>query len=97
MFYVYILQSESTGRFYTGSTADLDRRLAEHNSHAARATKNRGPWRIVHSESFPTRQQAMARERYFKTGHGRAELRKIVEAGARSSTGRGRLGDTLNQ
>ncbi|HET9183670.1 MAG TPA: GIY-YIG nuclease family protein, partial [Candidatus Angelobacter sp.] len=69
MFYVYVLQSESTGRSYTGSTADLDRRFSQHNSDSATATKNRGPWILVHSESFPTRREAMAREKYFKTGH----------------------------
>ncbi|NLA41614.1 MAG: GIY-YIG nuclease family protein [Smithella sp.] len=31
MFYVYILQSETSGRYYIGQTDSLDRRLAEHN------------------------------------------------------------------
>ncbi len=30
MAFVYILQSESTGRFYVGSSDDLERRLSEH-------------------------------------------------------------------
>jgi predicted GIY-YIG superfamily endonuclease len=49
MFYVYILQSESTGRFYIGHTNNLDRQLAEHNDPASkdslttkRFTKTRG-------------------------------------------------------
>lgn len=78
MFYVYVLRSETTGRFYTGSTQDLDSRLVEHNSNCATATKNRGPWRLVHSEAFATRKEAVARERYFKTGKGRIELEAIL-------------------
>jgi len=30
-YWVYILQSESTGKTYTGQTSDLKRRLNEHN------------------------------------------------------------------
>ena len=80
MFHVYVLRSETTGRFYTGSTEDLDGRLLEHNSNCAAATKNRGPWKLLYSESFANRKEAMARERYFKTGKGRAELKALLSS-----------------
>jgi hypothetical protein len=32
VFYVYILQSEATGRFYTGQTQDVEERVAYHNA-----------------------------------------------------------------
>jgi len=32
-FYVYILQSESSGKTYIGQTGDLERRVVEHNDH----------------------------------------------------------------
>ncbi|HEY6971647.1 MAG TPA: GIY-YIG nuclease family protein [Candidatus Angelobacter sp.] len=66
MFHVYVLRSDATGRFCTGSTQDVDCRLVEHNSNCATATKNRGPWRLVYWESFATRKEAMARERHFQ-------------------------------
>jgi putative endonuclease len=31
IYYTYILQSGSTGRYYIGSTQDLERRLAQNN------------------------------------------------------------------
>ncbi|MDP2918981.1 MAG: GIY-YIG nuclease family protein, partial [Dehalococcoidia bacterium] len=34
MFYVYILQSEKSGRYYIGSTGDIPTRLAQHNAGA---------------------------------------------------------------
>ncbi len=85
MFFVYVLHSETAGRFYIGSTSDLERRLAEHNSNLATATKNRGPWRLVHRECFPTRGAAIIRERYLKTGKGRREIQKLLETSAVSS------------
>jgi len=45
--YVYILKSLATvGRFYVGTTRDLDRRLSEHNSGLCSATRKHRPWRI---------------------------------------------------
>ena len=65
-YWVYILQSETTGRFYVGQTADLAERLRRHREGRTAATKGRGPWRLVHREEFPTRQAAVARERAIK-------------------------------
>jgi len=86
MFHVYVLRSESTGGLYIGSTGDLRRRIDEHNAGLATATKNRGPWRLVHSEEYATRSLAVRRERYLKTGKGRQELTHLLEG----STAQGR-------
>jgi putative endonuclease len=34
-------------------------------------TKKHMPWELVYYESFETRSEAMAREKFFKTGKGR--------------------------
>jgi putative endonuclease len=81
MFHIYILCGESTGRFYIGSTGDLRPRIDEHNAGLATATKDRGPWCLVHSEEYATRSLAVRRERYVKTGTGRRELRHLLEGG----------------
>lgn len=69
-FYVYILKSESTGRHYYGYTQDLEDRLLRHNENRERATKNRGPWKLIYHESFLNRSEAMKREKFFKTYKG---------------------------
>jgi putative endonuclease len=74
MFYVYILRSEKTARRYVGSCEDLDDRLRRHNASESKATKHGVPWALLHYESFSTRREAVARERYYKTGRGRDEL-----------------------
>jgi putative endonuclease len=78
MFEVYILRSQSTGRLYTGFSADPDQRLGQHNLGLSKSTKNRGPWMIVHRESYATRSEAMQREEYLKSGKGREELNALL-------------------
>jgi putative endonuclease len=78
MFFVYILRSESTGHLYTGFTEDVTQRLGQHNEGLTKSTKNRGPWKLVHSEEFATRAEAMRREKFLKSGQGRSELRRIL-------------------
>jgi putative endonuclease len=88
MFYPYIVLSRVTGRCYTGSTSDLQTRLEQHNSDESVSTKNRGPWDLVHREEFATLAEAVRRERYFKTGREREELKKLARLGkSRSSAG----------
>ncbi len=78
MFSVYVIRSRATGRFYTGLTSNLAKRLAEHNSDLSRSTKHRGPWDLVHQESFLTLSEAIRHERYLKSGRGRDEVRLIL-------------------
>jgi len=81
-FTVYVLRSESTGRRYVGQTNNLSRRLSEHNSieHNRHkfTSRNAGPWTLVHEERYDTRSEAMIRERWLKTGRGRAWLDEQV-------------------
>jgi len=78
MYFVYVLQSQSTGHFYTGSTSNLEQRILQHNLGVTRSTKNRGPWRLVYSEQLSSRSEAMKRERFFKSGRGREELSTLI-------------------
>lgn len=78
MFHIYVLLSETTGRRYTGSCEDLDDRLRRHNAGESNATRHGIPWRLIHSEAFATRSEAMQRERFLKTGRGRDELSRLL-------------------
>ena len=66
MFYVYLLESESSGRFYIGQTNDIKDRLSYHNSGRSVYTKNRGPWKLLAYKTFNSRGEAMKYERYLK-------------------------------
>ncbi len=87
MFYVYVLQSETTKRFYVGFSSHLEQRIGQHNAGLTKSTKNRGPWKLVHQEVYETRAEAMRRENFLKSGKGREQLAAMVANGALSSAG----------
>ncbi len=74
MFYVYVIRSAKTGRRYVGSCKDTDDRLHRHSAGHSLATRHGIPGRLTYRETFAGRSEAVARERYFKTGKGRSEL-----------------------
>ena len=75
-YFVYILESELDGRLYKGQTSDIDNRIKEHNSGKTNSTKGDKPWKLVYFETFETRDEAVLREKYFKTGIGREFLKE---------------------
>jgi len=74
-YFTYILKSESTGSSYVGHTANLEKRLIEHNNGKSLSTKGKRPWRLVYKEEYTTRSGAASREMYFKSVEGRLELK----------------------
>ena len=81
MYYVYIIRSKTTERYYIGSTSDLIQRLRHHNSGANRSTKNKGPWVIVYSEKFNSKKDAWFRERQIKKYKGGEAFKKLIKQG----------------
>lgn len=62
MNYVYILQCID-GTLYTGYTNDLNKRIQVHNSgKGAKYTRGRLPVKLVYSEEFNTKSEALKRE-----------------------------------
>ena len=60
--YVYILEC-ADGTYYTGYTNDLDKRLQAHqNGKGAKYTRGRGPVKLIYSEVYVTKEEAMSRE-----------------------------------
>ncbi len=78
MYYVYILRSFKSGKFYIGSTSDIKRRLQEHNSDQSRYTRLRGPWKLIYLEKKPCLAEARIRERFLKTGDGRKTVKNLL-------------------
>ena len=74
-YYVYVIRNPH-GQLYIGSTDDLDRRIQQHQQGEARWTRHRGPWTLVSSEVFPSRANAMRRERHLKRGRANQQLRE---------------------
>ena len=78
-YFVYVLKSEIDGRLYKGQTCGIDKRIIQHNSGKTKSTKGYKPWKLVYFETFETRDEAVLREKYFKTGSGREFLKGKLE------------------
>ena len=76
MHYVYILLSQKDARTYVGSSADFERRLAEHNAGKSKATMYRRPLSIFSIEEYPSSKEAKKRELWWKSGAGRRKLKE---------------------
>jgi putative endonuclease len=68
----YILYSQKTNRFYTGSSrTGATGRLLAHNAGHTRSTKSGIPWMLVLKERYATYTDARRRENFLKSGAGR--------------------------
>ena len=77
MWYVYIIRSIAfPDQEYTGATADLKRRIAEHNAGRSTHTAKFMPWELVWYCAFPDKHRALAFETYLKSHSGRAFAKK---------------------
>lgn len=75
---VYVIQTES-GKFYTGITVDLERRLSEHRGggRGAKFFRTSPPKLVVYEERHAERSGALRREREIK-GMSRAEKLELI-------------------
>ena len=68
MYYTYVIQSQRSKRWYTGSINDLRKRLNQHNKGKSAWTKNGIPWKLIYYEACLDEQDAKSREKYLKSG-----------------------------
>lgn len=60
---VYILESQVSGKLYTGITNNLERRLTAHNNGTgAKCTRAGCPWHVVYQEPMDGKSSALRRE-----------------------------------
>ena len=78
MWYVYILKSLKTDRYYIGHTENLEKRLRQHNSGKTRSLKAYLPFEIIHSEKHDTKQEAYSRERRIKSYKGGEAFKRLI-------------------
>ena len=79
MYFVYILQSRRTGRFYIGQCDHLIERFREHQRGFNKSTRNRGPWWMPYYEMHETRSAAMLRESGIKKKKSAKSIRAIIQ------------------
>ena len=87
MYYVYTLLLANSAR-YVGRSDNLKRRIGEHKAGKVQSTKGRNP-ELIYYEGYYSKEDAIARELFLKTGDGRQQLKKQLQHTlmARSSSG----------
>ena len=79
MFTVYVLYSEKYDKIYIGYSSDFEDRLRSHNEYATKGYSLKfRPWKVVYTENYTTKGEAMKREKQLKTSRGRAFIRNVI-------------------
>ena len=79
MYFVYILESGLTSRYYIGQTEDLDERVERHNKGYNKSTKAFCPWSLKWWKEFETRSEAVILESRLKRIKKRKGIERFVE------------------
>jgi putative endonuclease len=75
---VYILFSEKHNKTYVGFTSSLIERFKSHNELATKGyTIKYRPWMVIHIEVYQSKNEAIIREKWFKSGVGRDHISKL--------------------
>lgn len=67
------------GKFYIGSTHDVDARLNFHNSGLQRSTRHRVPFVLVYKEELESKEKALFREKQIKSYKGGEAFKKHLK------------------
>jgi len=80
VYYTYLLQSKKDKEFYTGFTKNLKLTFEQHNKGLVESTKYRKPFELIYYEACLCQEDALRREKYLKTHHGKMFLRKRLKS-----------------
>lgn len=78
-YYVYVLKSCVSERYYIGCTAELETRVSDHNKGRTRSTKPYLPWKLIYCEGFENKKDAFKKEWYLKHPKGYLEKLSIIK------------------
>ncbi len=76
--FVYILQSQKDDGYYIGYSPDVAKRLDYHNSGRQRSTKSRIPFKVIYTEKYNSKKEALIRERQIKSYKGGKAFKKLI-------------------
>ena len=80
MYYTYVLHSEKDKGLYTGTTKNLELRFEQHNKGLVKSTKQRTPLRLIYYEACLDQDDAIRREKYLKSYHGKMFLKNRLKS-----------------
>ncbi|NBA88890.1 GIY-YIG nuclease family protein [Emticicia sp. CRIBPO] len=78
MYFIYILQSQKDQSYYIGFSADPQERLNQHNKASTGYTSKKKPWTIVYQEEYPSKKEALDREKFIKLKKSKVFIQKLI-------------------
>ena len=78
VYYVYLLESQKTGIWYVGLSANPEERLVQHNRGKSKFTKGHIPWILLYKEEVGGLKEARKREKYYKSAAGKRKLKILM-------------------
>ncbi len=79
MYTVYVLYSENYDKIYIGFTSNLEQRFLSHNELSKKGyTVKYRPWKIIYTENFENKKEALKREKELKSSRGRYFIRNEI-------------------
>jgi putative endonuclease len=67
-------------KFYVGFTKNLKLRFEQHNKGLVESTNDRRPFVLIYYEACINKDDAIKREKYLKTYHGRMYIKKRLKS-----------------
>ncbi|MFN3694758.1 MAG: GIY-YIG nuclease family protein [Ignavibacterium sp.] len=77
-YYLYILKSKISDKYYTGITEDVERRLEFHNTKEKGFTSRYRPWELVFKKEYDNKAEAIRAERIVKRWKSRLMIEKVI-------------------
>jgi putative endonuclease len=77
-FIVYILYSSTRNKFYIGYNSYLEERIIRHNQKSKGFTGNSNDCKIVYTETFLTKIEAITKEKQIKSWKSRIKIQELI-------------------
>ncbi len=78
MYFVYIIKSEITNKYYIGCTSNLEKRFEQHNKGENYSTKKYVPWKLICYSIFLEQKEAFNYEKKVKSYKGGNAFKRII-------------------
>ena len=79
-YYVYIIESMTTGQWYIGFSENLDQRILDHQTNRSKYTRFKGPWKLIFKMIFENKTEALFFESYLKKSRNKGFIRRKFAA-----------------
>ncbi len=79
LFIVYIIYSHIKDKYYIGFSSNLAERIIRHNQKSKGFTGNVNDWKIVFTQEFATKTEALAREKQIKSWKSKEKIIQLLD------------------